>query len=68
MEVNILSQHRIEKPYGLKGGMPGKAGEQKLITSNGEEILLKGMDSIIAGAGDRIQIQTPGGGGYGKQK
>jgi 5-oxoprolinase (ATP-hydrolysing) len=66
VEVNILSQHRAEQPYGLKGGLAGKAGQQKLIIKNGEEKILKGMDSIVAEAGDCIQIQTPGGGGYGK--
>ena len=68
VEANILSQHRIEEPYGLAGGSPGKRGKQKLITAQGQEIILKGMDSISAGVGDRIVIETPGGGGYGKQK
>jgi 5-oxoprolinase (ATP-hydrolysing) len=68
VEVNILSQHRIEEPYGLAGGSPGKRGKQKLITAQGQEIILKGMDSVSAGVGDRIVIETPGGGGYGKQK
>lgn len=65
VEVNILSQHRIEKPYGLKGGNPGQVGEQQLITHAGDIKILKGMDSIVAEAGDRIKILTPGGGGYG---
>ncbi len=65
VEVNILSQHRSQQPYGMKGGQPGKAGEQKLIKRNGEIKILKGMDSIVAEEGDRVQIQTPGGGGFG---
>ncbi len=68
VEVNILSQHRVEQPYGLSGGGPGKTGQQKLIGKYGEEKILNGMDSVVAEAGDRIQIQTPGGGGYGKIK
>jgi 5-oxoprolinase (ATP-hydrolysing) len=68
VEVNILSQHRIQPPYGLKGGLPGKTGEQKLITRKGVVKTLKGMDSLVAEAGDSVQIQTPGGGGYGKAK
>jgi 5-oxoprolinase (ATP-hydrolysing) len=67
VEVNILSQHRIERPYGLKGGGPGKVGEQKLITKKGKVKRLKGMDSIMAESGDRILILTPGGGGYGEE-
>ncbi len=68
VEVNILSQHRVESPYGLAGGLSGKTGKQKLITSKGQTITLKGMDNINANMGDRIIIETPGGGGYGKQK
>ncbi|MBL7873192.1 MAG: hydantoinase B/oxoprolinase family protein [Cyclobacteriaceae bacterium] len=66
--VNILSQHRVEKPYGLAGGKSGKRGQQKLITSDNEIINLKGMDSVGVKAGDKILLQTPGGGGYGKLK
>lgn len=68
MEVNILSQHRVEKPYGLHGGQPGKRGRQTLITSDNAIINLKGMDSVAVKPGDKILIQTPGGGGYGKEK
>lgn len=68
VEVNILSQHRIESPYGLAGGLSGKTGKQKLITAKGQTIVLKGMDNANANIGDRICIETPGGGGYGKQK
>jgi 5-oxoprolinase (ATP-hydrolysing) len=68
VEVNILSQHRIEKPYGLKGGQPGKVGEQQLITQAGVIKTLMGMDSIVAEAGDIVLIMTPGGGGYGLPK
>ena len=68
VEVNILSQHRIEKPYGLAGGTAGKRGKQKLITAQGQTIALSGLDSTTANVGDRIVIETPGGGGYGKQK
>ncbi|MBL7875221.1 MAG: hydantoinase B/oxoprolinase family protein, partial [Cyclobacteriaceae bacterium] len=67
VEVNILSQHRIEKPFGLKGGASGKSGTQKLIKRK-KIIHLKGMDGVVADPGDRIIIETPGGGGYGKKK
>ncbi len=68
VEVNILSQHRVEHPYGLAGGLAGKVGNQQLTKADGEIIPLRGMDSIDANAGDKITIETPGGGGYGKQK
>jgi 5-oxoprolinase (ATP-hydrolysing) len=34
---------------------------------NGSKLHLGGKNEIIAEAGDRIRIETPGGGGYGKE-
>ena len=66
LELNILSQHRVQKPYGIKGGQTGKTGEQIIIRKNGAIQKLQGMDSNHVTEGDKIVIQTPGGGGYGK--
>lgn len=63
LDINLLTQHRVEKPYGLKGAAPGKTGEQILIHSNGKKEKLKGMDSKTVKIGDRLIIKTPGGGG-----
>lgn len=65
MEVNLLTQHRIEKPYGMAGGKPGKRGEQYLILSTGEKIELTGLATIEVNNGDSVLIETPGGGGFG---
>lgn len=67
LEVNILSQHRVEKPYGLKGGGPGKPGQQRIIRKNGSTQRLKGMDSATVQPGDFLIIETPGGGGFGAE-
>jgi 5-oxoprolinase (ATP-hydrolysing) len=67
VEVNILSQHRKEKPYGIKGGAPGKTGAQMIVRSDGKKERLKGVDGRTVYAGDRVIIKTPGGGGCGKQ-
>jgi 5-oxoprolinase (ATP-hydrolysing) len=64
--LTILSQHRIEKPYGLNGGATGRPGKQTLIRSSGEEIQIQGIETIEIKKGDRIRIETPGGGGYGE--
>lgn len=66
LDINILSQHREEGPYGLNGGEPGRPGKQYIIKASGETIKLGGMDSASVEAGDRLVIETPGGGGYGK--
>ena len=66
MMLTLLSQHRIERPFGLSGGEPGQPGKQVLLRSNGEKVVLKGIETIEVYKGDAIRIETPGGGGYGK--
>jgi N-methylhydantoinase B len=65
--VTILSDRRKTRPYGLAGGKPGATGRTLLITKDGERVL-NGKDSTDARAGDRIRIESPGGGGFGRQK
>lgn len=64
--LTILSQHRAQAPFGVAGGFPGKPGRQTVIKSSGDEIELKGIETIELQKGDLIRIETPGGGGYGK--
>jgi N-methylhydantoinase B len=64
--VTILSDRRKTRPYGLNGGEPGAPGRTVLVTRDGERVLA-GKDSSHANAGDRIRIETPGGGGWGKE-
>ena len=66
LEINLLSQHRVEEPYGSKGAGSGKTGEQIIITNNGVRRTMKGMDSTHVTKSDRLIIKTPGGGGWGK--
>jgi 5-oxoprolinase (ATP-hydrolysing) len=68
LDITILSQHRKEIPYGLKGGEPGKRGQQYLITKNSEKVKLQGIDAKQVEAGDSITILTPGGGGFGRME
>ena len=66
-EVTILSERRVFSPYGLQGGEGGQCGRNVLIR-DGEEHSLAGKATVPAREGDIIQIETPGGGGYGKAK
>jgi N-methylhydantoinase B len=66
-QVTILSDRRKTRPYGLNGGEPGAAGRTVLITKSGERVLA-GKDSVYANAGDRVSIESPGGGGWGKKR
>lgn len=66
LEMTILSQHRKEAPYGMNGGQNGQVGQQSLIEKDGAIKPLQGIDSQKVKPGDRLIIQTPGGGGWGK--
>lgn len=66
--VSILSERRSFQPYGLEGGMPGARGINLLtLASDGSNrtINLGGKNTVSVGRGDRLTIQSPGGGGFG---
>jgi 5-oxoprolinase (ATP-hydrolysing) len=63
VEVSLLRQHQIQKPYGLNGGGEGKNGKHILKKANGTEI---SMNEFSAQNGDTLTIWTPGGGGCGE--
>ncbi len=65
LNVAILSERRVYAPYGLEGGSPGKRGQNIFIHKDGRQVNLGAKNEIIAKAGDRLRIQTPGGGGFG---
>ena len=65
MELNIISGHRSVPPYGIAGGQPGATGENRVIRADGSIVELIGSDQADLGAGDVLEIWTPGGGGYG---
>jgi 5-oxoprolinase (ATP-hydrolysing) len=65
MEAALLSSRREHAPQGLAGGGPGKPGRQRLIPAAGAARDLEGCFSIRVAAGDAIEIETPGGGGFG---
>jgi N-methylhydantoinase B len=63
-QVTLLTERRRFPPYGCSGGSPGGLGENSVIQS-GESKPIPGKGTISLGAGDRLVIKTPGGGGYG---
>lgn len=66
MSLSLLAQHRKEGPYGMAGGKPGKPGRQTLIRASGECVEMDSVDGCEVGPGDRLVLETPGGGGYGR--
>ncbi|HWQ73230.1 MAG TPA: hydantoinase B/oxoprolinase family protein [Desulfitobacteriaceae bacterium] len=63
-ELNILSERRKYRPYGLEGGEAGQAG-RNIIIKNGQQQFRPGKFSELLQKGDILKIETPGGGGYG---
>ncbi|KAG7813787.1 hypothetical protein KL921_000061 [Ogataea angusta] len=71
--ASILSERRVIAPHGISGGKDGARGVnlwiKKTKDTEGQEseriINIGGRSSVQVAAGDRIQILTPGGGGYG---
>jgi N-methylhydantoinase B len=64
--MSLLSDRRKRSPYGLRGGKDGERGRAFIIRRDGtrEELGSKGSWSLDAG--DRVRIETPTGGGFGK--
>jgi N-methylhydantoinase B/oxoprolinase/acetone carboxylase alpha subunit len=65
--VTLLTDRRIGQPYGTQGGEPGSCGRNTVIRSNGTVELLPSKARIELHPGDRLRIETPGGGGFGPQ-
>ncbi len=62
--VSIMSERRTRAPYGLHGGGSGMPGRNTL--RRGElSTDLGGSVSVDVHSGDRLRVETPGGGGYG---
>jgi 5-oxoprolinase (ATP-hydrolysing) len=65
MSAAILSSRRRVAPFGLAGGRDGEPGRNRVIRNNGRIETLGGTAEVEISAGDRLVIETPGGGGYG---
>src|SRR5262249_5308880 len=60
MDFTLITERRRHAPRGRDGGADGKAGANLL---NGEPLPSKAAGELHPG--DRLRIETPGGGGYG---
>jgi len=65
--MSLLSDRRQRAPYGLDGGEDGSTGRDHII-HHGRARAIASKGSWQLEAGDRVRIETPGGGGYGKGK
>lgn len=71
MAVSILSERRVFAPYGMRGGKDGKQGSNILLrkTDTGyRQLNFGGKNACMVRVGDKLRIETPGGGGWGHSK
>ena len=67
MSASILSERRSLAPYGMEGGEDGQRGLNSWISKRtGLKSSIGGKNSVHVEPGDRVVIETPGGGGYGR--
>jgi N-methylhydantoinase B len=64
-EVTLLSDRRTRGPWGLAGGNAGSPGKTSVIRHGGSIEEMPGKFSTRLRKGERIRIESPGGGGWG---
>ena len=67
MRANMLANRRRVPPRGLNGGGEAKAGRNWVERIDGSIEELTATDWADVEIGDRFVIETPGGGGFGKE-
>ncbi|HEX5708267.1 MAG TPA: hydantoinase B/oxoprolinase family protein [Pyrinomonadaceae bacterium] len=65
--MSLLADRRRRGPYGLAGGEEGRAGKDSLVNAEGRARRLDAKGSRELRAGERVRIETPGGGGHGRK-
>jgi N-methylhydantoinase B len=65
--MSLLSDRRKRAPYGLQGGADGEPGRAFIVRANGREERLSAKGSWDLAPGDRVRIETPSGGGWGRR-
>jgi len=63
-EVTVVSERRRFPPWGLGGAAPGALGCNRLLRADGEVVALPGKITLRVEPGDRLEVETPGGGSW----
>ena len=66
--VSLLSERRTKAPWGLAGGDAGACGHNFVERCDGRIEEVGGKATLAMETGDRLLIETPGGGGFGPAK
>jgi N-methylhydantoinase B len=65
MRFSLLTERRRHRPPGARGGEPGAAGRNVLLRAGSQPHVLASKAEGILSPGDRLRVETPGGGGHG---
>ena len=68
MHVSLVTNRRSTAPFGLAGGQPGRSGRNLLLRASGMTEDLGPFAQLRIEPGEIIRIETPGGGGYGREE
>ena len=63
--LTLQTERRSTRPWGLRGGEPAAAGRNVRVTADGTEDDLDAKGTWELSAGERVRVETPGGGGWG---
>jgi N-methylhydantoinase B len=65
--MSLLADRRARAPYGLDGGQDGRPGRDSIVRE-GRPRRIEAKGSWELQPGDRVRVETPGGGGHGKDE
>lgn len=65
-QVTLLADRRARGPYALAGASDGAAGRTVIVRNDGSCEELPGKTSLRLRPGERVRIESPGGGGWGR--
>jgi N-methylhydantoinase B len=65
-EVTLLAERRTRGAWGLSGGKDGAPGKAFVVHQDGSTEELPGKFNVRLRKGERIRIESPGGGGWGR--
>jgi len=65
VKVSIAGNRVRSRPWGLNEGLPGKPARYTVIRNNGATEQLPPIAHVELAPGERLVVETPGGGGYG---
>jgi 5-oxoprolinase (ATP-hydrolysing) len=64
--ASLLTERRVRAPWGADGGGEGARGANWRVRADGTRESLPSRATLALAPGERLRIETPGGGGWGE--